>query len=44
MEVHHHPDLQLEEGWTRNYAGNIRERIPVAVSLLLFLKKKYGLE
>jgi hypothetical protein len=36
--------IYVEQGWTKNYIGNMEERLPLAERLLVFLQKEYDLE
>jgi hypothetical protein len=36
--------IDSDWGFTQNYIDNMRERLPIAVRLIAFLKKKYDLE
>jgi len=36
--------MDLAWGWTDNYIRNMKERLPTAVRLIVFLQEKYGLE
>jgi hypothetical protein len=36
--------IDLDWGWTSNYIKNMKERLPIAIGLIAFLKEKYDLE